>query len=299
VAEPVLPPVPVHLLCKDKGHCFLVKKSPELNETSPRTRQHGDQLLFHFTLNDYENENIEPGIPKLTERIETFRELSSRIGSKKVIWRADPLILSDTLTVETLLSRVEYIGNALFGSTERLVFSFVDIEEYKSVRDRLKSSGTGGIREFTREEKIQFAKGLFRLNRSWGFDMFTCAEDIDLTSYGIQQGGCIDAVLMTELFHHDKKLMDFLGPSVQTLLHSFGAGTNSRSAPALKDPGQRRECLCVCSKDIGQYNTCTHMCVYCYANRSEDLVREMAGKYLTQHKGQYGDMIADPEHKTK
>ena len=41
----------------------------------------------------------------------------------------------------------------------------------------------------------------------------------------------------------------------------------------LKDPGQRDFCGCIVSKDIGQYNTCMHLCAYCYANTSQNLVR--------------------------
>ena len=36
----------------------------------------------------------------------------------------------------------------------------------------------------------------------------------------------------------------------------------------LKDPGLCLACGCIMSKDIGEYNTCPHLCHYCYANTS-------------------------------
>ena len=37
----------------------------------------------------------------------------------------------------------------------------------------------------------------------------------------------------------------------------------------IKDKGQRALCGCIASKDVGEYNTCPHMCEYCYANTNK------------------------------
>ena len=38
-----------------------------------------------------------------------------------------------------------------------------------------------------------------------------------------------------------------------------------------KDPGQRALCGCMAAEDIGEYNTCPHLCEYCYANTTKQL----------------------------
>ena len=93
----------------------------------------GFSYYFQYTLNDYENENWESGLPRLDERIETFIRLSERIGKEKLIWRFDPIILSDKLGPDEILRRVERIGDILHKHTKRLVFSFIDIENYRKV----------------------------------------------------------------------------------------------------------------------------------------------------------------------
>lgn len=92
----------------------------------------GYNYYFQFTLNDYDAEKLEPQVPRVQSRIETFQQLSQQIGKEKVIWRFDPLILTDSIGVDELLEKVENIGNQLKRYTQKLVFSFADIKTYKS-----------------------------------------------------------------------------------------------------------------------------------------------------------------------
>lgn len=217
---------------------------------------------FQFTLNDYVCEGLEPNVPPVEDRLETFKALAKRIGKERVIWRYDPLILSGDLSVDVLLERIARIGKELRGSTEKLVFSFADVQAYRKV---VKNLGETTCREFTTAEKIEFAKGLCEINLDLGLEMATCAEDIDLSAYGIKHNKCVDDDLMMRLFNTDSKLMEFIGAEYDML-----DGWSIKKSK--KDKGQRKACGCVISKDIGMYNTCPHLCKYCYANSSEDVV---------------------------
>jgi len=227
---------------------------------------------FQFTLNDYVKENLEPNVPSVESRIETFIKLSEKIGKEKVIWRFDPLILTDKIGVNELLHKIDKIGSQLFQHTEKLVFSFADIGIYKKVQSNL-NRGNIKYSEFDNVSMNDFANGLKELNQKWKLEIGTCAEKIDLEKYEIIHNKCIDDGLMKRLFSEDVKLMEFLG---YELKKADLFGTKEELVPIkkrnLKDKGQRELCGCIFSKDIGEYNTCLHLCKYCYANTSKKVV---------------------------
>ncbi|HOT03478.1 MAG TPA: DUF1848 domain-containing protein [Methanolinea sp.] len=251
-------------------------------------REMGYSYYFLFTLNDYESEGLEPGIPELSERVKTFLELSRMIGPGRVVWRYDPLLLSDSLGVDDLLSRVEKIGFRLKRHTRRLVISFIDIQKYPTVRRTLEKGGFSDVREFSDQDIDLFCSGLADMNAEWGLSLSACGEPRDLSSYGISRGQCISGDLLRDEFRHDQALMQFLGEPENKKVE------RPRSIPFrhLKDPGQRGACGCIASKDIGQYSTCMHLCRYCYANASAHAVEENARKYQAlSHSGVFPESI--------
>jgi DNA repair photolyase len=232
---------------------------------------------FQFSLNDYDKEKYEAKVPSVESRIKTFKELSQRLGKKRVVWRYDPLILTKDIDVNELLRRVKNIGNQIHEFTEKLVFSFVDIDIYKKVENNLKKEEVPYI-EWTSQNMEKFAKGISQINKDWGLQLGTCSEKIDLDKHGIVHNKCIDDDLMIDLFSHDSQLMDFLGVEIkQPDLFSDGEIVKTRN---LKDKGQREDCGCIMAKDIGQYNTCPHECNYCYANTSKEIAKKNYKRYL-------------------
>ena len=249
---------------------FIVfwSKNPEpLIKHLDYLKDKGINCYIQFTLNDYENEGLEKGVPKLEKRIETFKKLVEKLGKGRVIWRFDPLILTDTITTETLLKKFENIGNQLQGYTEKLVFSFADIAAYKKVKSNLEKNQIH-YTEWTENQMNEFAKNLSELNRKWNFQLATCGEKINLAQYGIAHNKCVDDELMIRFAKNDSVLMDFLGVEVTNSLFD---GEQIVRKKDNKDKGQRAFCGCVVSKDIGEYNTCPHLCEYCYANASKEL----------------------------
>ena len=260
---------PMHVAFKKVKAVVFWSKNPKplipyLHELDER----GIHYYFQFTLNDYEEEQFESHVPAIEERIETFKYLSDTIGKEKVIWRFDPLVMTDKLGIHELLRKVENIGNTLQAYTEKLVFSFADIGNmYKKVENNFKRLKIH-YQEFTPQAKNEFATGLCDLNKAWHFSLAACAEHIDLEQYGIERNRCIDGELMKRIFAKDTEFVYYLStgrlPDKNPALLVEIPNTKIN----LKDKGQRGTCGCMVSKDIGMYNTCPHFCVYCYANSS-------------------------------
>lgn len=120
---------------------FWSKNPAPLFPYLPMLKKRGIGCFIQFTLNDYEVEGLEPNLQALAQRIDTFRRLVDALGTGAVVWRFDPLILTDKINIDTLLDKIAHIANVLASYTEKLVFSFVDIEPYKKVSRNLRQSG--------------------------------------------------------------------------------------------------------------------------------------------------------------
>lgn len=85
---------------------------------------------------------------------------------------------------------------------------------------------------------------------------------------------------MKQVFSEDKALLYYLQTGVLPEPDIFGEiPTVPLKSKNLKDKGQRKLCGCMVSKDIGMYNTCKHLCIYCYANKSRNMVLNNESKH--------------------
>ena len=278
---------------KTKFIVFWSKNPRPLLGKLNQLKERGIGTYIQYTLNDYENEKLEKGVPSIKERIDTFKQLVDALGKGSVIWRFDPLILTDNIDIDKLLGKIENIGDQLMGYTEKLVFSFVDISSYRKVKNNLESNGIP-YHEWTEKQMNEFARKIVELNKlkGWNYELATCGEKGRFL--GIKPNHCIDDELIIKKAYYDKELMEFLKAEIKPIPHQdlFG-NTDALPNDAImldngmyvirgnnKDKGQREFCGCMKSKDIGQYNTCVHMCEYCYANTS----KQSAAKNYLCHK---------------
>lgn len=244
---------------------------PHLREIAGR----GHAFYFQFTLNDYAAEGLEPHVPPLAERIDTFCRLADGIGPERVVWRFDPLILGGGLSVPRLLDRIDALGRRLAPYTEKLVFSFLDM--YRKTANALRRHDPS-LRAPTPDEQRELAAGLRQLADGWPrpLRLASCAETIDLHALGIAHNACVDGELIRRLCPQDAAVQRLCGPAPAPVQGSLLplTGTNApQGASPPRDSSQRTACRCLPSRDIGAYSTCLHGCLYCYANDSPAAVR--------------------------
>lgn len=244
----------------------------------------GYRYMFQYTLNDYEDENYEPALPPLSQRIDTFKKLSDIIGKEKIVWRYDPVFLTEENSPEIILERIEFIAEQIQNYTKRLIFSFADIMHYEKVRNNLREKHIKA-KNFPSKDIDAFCKKLQVIGKKNGLEISVCADREDYSNYGFSKRGCIDPGHIADAFHNDIELIESLGLE-RFLQKSLFEESVSGPLPYTKDYGQRDGCRCIPSKDIGEYSTCRHFCVYCYANSTEKAVLNK----LNEH-NPYGESI--------
>jgi len=204
----------------------------------------GLNYYFQYTITGYPR-TLEKNTPHPSKAIETFIELSDKIGKEKVIWRYDPIIFTKYTDFDEHIRLFNKISKSLEGKTDKVVISFAD--PYKKITKKLEAIDYSDILD-EKAKLYELAKQISKIAESRNMIVETCSEDIDLNYCNINHGKCIDDILIEKLFNVN--------------LHVD------------KDKNQRKECGCVQSIDIGVYNTCSHGCTYCYATYSDKTVEK-------------------------
>ena len=196
-------------------------------------------VLFHVTITPY-SKDVEPNIPDKRLIIEGVKKLSLVLGIDNVVLRYDPIFLSDKYNVDYHIRAFDKLCKNLNGYVNKIIVSFMD--EYKNVRS---NKNILKYRAFTREDYKKIGEAFSKSAMDNGMSVQTCFEDEDLTEYGFVKGECLSHELAYIL-----------------------TGKMFKSSNVRKE----KKCECVQMVDIGDYNSCMHMCKYCYANYDEKAV---------------------------
>lgn len=173
-------------------HCVLVKNpSPLLPYLDEIGRDY--PFYFQFTLNPYD-QDLEPNLPAREVRIDTFRRISENYGKERVIWRYDPIILSQKYDLSWHMDQFERLADRLSQYTDTCIFSFVDI--YDKIKSNLAAAKYMSI---TPVQEENFARCFSMIASNRQIKLKTCAEDIELEQFGIEHSCCIDSDLIERI----------------------------------------------------------------------------------------------------
>lgn len=202
---------------------------------------------WFITITPY-GKDIEPNVPDKETVMEDFKRLSGIVGVDSMGWRYDPIFIDEKHSVKWHISEFEKMAENLSGYTKSCVISFIDI--YKKVERNFPNVG-----EVSKADRIAIGKAFIRIGSQYGMTIKPCAEGDELAAYGADCSGCMTV------------------NTFETALHAY------LDVPKRKNNQRNGQCACLLGVDIGTYDTCGHLCKYCYANENAVLVRENMRKH--------------------
>lgn len=216
---------------------FWTKNSKPIHRYLDEIDELGYKYYFQYTITSFKKD-MEENLPDKKEIIKSFQTLSEKTGSEKVILRYDPVIITSSYSIEYHIKAFEKLCRHLKGYTHKVIISFIDYynNTYKNIKNH-------NVYNISNSDMEIIAENFSSIAKDNGLIIESCAEQIDLGRFGINHGKCIDDELIEKITGY-----------------KISAGKDN----------QRNACGCIKCIDIGEYNTCMHKCLYCYANINKD-----------------------------
>lgn len=224
---------------------------------------------WFVTITPY-GKDIEPNVPDKPKVMESFKKVSNHIGVDSIGWRYDPIFIGNGFDVNKHIKYFEKMAKELKGYTHNCTISFLDL--YEKVK-----RNAPNINPPTKEEQIEIAKAFSKIGKENNMIIHACCEKTYLSQYGLQCNGCMSQEIV------EKAINNTLQPP--------------------KRKNLRQECNCLMGNDIGAYNTCGHLCKYCYANANKQFVIENMKKHDDNSpfligRNKSGDKITEAKQKS-
>ncbi len=194
---------------------------------------------WFVTITPY-GKDIEPNVPDKSLVMDTFIRLSSIVGAGNMCWRYDPIFIDEIWTVDRHIESFREMCRILCGSTRVAVISFIDL--YEKVKRNFPE-----VRTVPFGTQMELTPAFVEIGRQYGLTIKPCGEAKELEKTGADCSGC-----MTQKIFEASVGRNLILPA---------------------NPGNRAECACYITGDIGAYNTCGHFCRYCYANADRAAVK--------------------------
>jgi hypothetical protein len=249
------------------GFVFWTKNIGPFLKHLPEVQRLGYPFLIQHTINGYPSE-LEARVINHAHTIEYMKRVAGEYGSQRLVWRYDPIVISSLTPFDWHRRNFAALAKELAGATDEVVISFAQI--YRKTRCNMDAAAqeTGfSWNEHRPEEEAFLEKGraltadLAQMAASHGMQLKICSQKAFLVPGVTEEARCIDAERLERVAHRP-------------------------IAEKVKQKGNREECGCFASRDIGSYDTCPHGCVYCYAVQNRDVAlkrykeHDPAGEFL-------------------
>ena len=224
------------------GFVFWTKNLGPFLDKLTIVSDRGYPFMIEYTVNEYPR-SVEFSVVDSERSVQHIRFIAERYGPRAVVWRYDPILVSSVTPIDFHKSSFEKLAAALEGATDEVVISFAQIYR-KTQRNMTQAAKDAGVTWEDPPDEVKFAlsEDLAKMAATRGMQLTMCSQDQFLAP-GVKPARCVDAA----------RLSDIAGHSIPAELR-----------------GNRPECGCYASKDIGEYDTCPHGCVHCYAVQNRD-----------------------------
>lgn len=243
------------------GFVFWTKNLGPFLRRMPEVRSTGIPFVVQYAINGYPR-SLEFSVVQADRSVEHMQRLAAEYGPRVAVWRYDPILFTTETPVDFHLRNFERLAHALEGTTDEVVISFAQIYR-KTQRNMDWAARTFGFGWYDPPDdaKLALAQDLAEMALARGMQLTTCAQNQYLVP-GARPARCVDAA----------RLSSVAGRTI-----------------AAPQKGNRPDCECAQSRDIGDYDTCPHGCVYCYAVVN----RQVAQQRFRQH-DPHGEFLFTP-----
>ena len=233
------------------GFVFWTKNIGPFLKCLPEVRNMGYPFIVQHTITGYPRE-LESRVMHAAQTVEYMKILAHTYGPQVAVWRYDPIVVSSLTPVDWHKDNFEKLAQSLEGVTDEVVVSFAQI--YKKTRRNMNLAAQEAGFSWTQHEEMAgdseqvrlFILELAHIAHSYHIQLRVCSQERLLTPGLVEEARCIDAGRLERV-------------------------ANRPILEKSKQKGNRKECACFASKDIGEYDTCPHGCVYCYAVQHREL----------------------------
>lgn len=218
--------------------CFCTKNPQPMLKRIDEINSY--RQFWFVTITPY-GRDIEPHVPSFKKVIDSFKQLSLKIGKRCIGWRYDPIFINEKYTIEYHLKAFEFMAKELSGYTNQCVISFIDLYEKTKINFPY-------VKEVPMSKQHYIVKRFADIANKYNIKLYTCLENKAFEQYGVDCSGCM---------------------SIKVLENALNITLTTKKGTA------REGCDCILGNDIGAYNSCLHGCLYCYANINKKKVYEL------------------------